>query len=284
MAYPRASVSGGPVGLTLELPPGLFRDKAGEATPGAGQTLAVFRSIVDGPALIIGAFQAGAAASLVDVLSGRFPGFIASNVREAFSGGPSHSHVGLAWREEGGGWVRSRLAVESGGMVLLGCAEAPSALWDDYGTFAERAMMTVQIDYPTDPPTLALQPGGNPPLVGGPVADPEVEQASRKDAALRAAEAAAAAMIARGDDAQAIARVQSADSDIRGANVLARLFEAALAAAVDAARADALYARAREWGWRSLPSPQTAVEGEQHSEALAEIEARLASLRGRGPA
>lgn len=281
MTYPRYSFGNGILKFSLELPPGLFADEIAGASAGAGEPLVVFRSIADGPALVVAVAVAGGAASLIDALQAAGAAFLTSDAFEASCGGPARSHHGLLWREQGAGWIRSRFALECGGVVLVAAAEAPAGLWNDYGTFAERAMMTIEVSYPATAPELPLLPSGVPPADGDPVADPRIEEDARRDRAIRDAEAAAGALIAQGRHEEAVALVSATDADIRGANVLARQFERALSSASDAGQADVLYALARDWAWRSLPSPQTAVEGEQHSAALADIEARLADLRGR---
>lgn len=281
--YPRVSIRGGAAAFSLELPPGLFPDDRGKVPDGPGQVAAVIRSLADGPVLAVRTWSPVGAATLEDALAVVVGPAGRAGLQEARAGGPSRSHVGLAWREAGDGWVRSRFAMEFGGVVLLASAEAPEELWNDYGTFCERAMMTIELSDPSGPPTAPLRPGQATPSEGEPVPDPRIEAEEARTRALREAAGVAATMIARGDDDGAIRRVRSVDDDIRGSNVLARLFEAALVAAPDAARADALYELARDWGWRSIPSPQTAVEGEQHAEALAELEARLADIRGRAP-
>jgi len=282
--YPRIAISAGDVAFSLELPPGLFADDPAAAPSSAGAPVALFLAVAEGPMLAVRSLSVSGVSSLHDLLERDVPEAAGQAFEDACSGGRSRSHSGLAWREEAGGVIRSRFAFECGGTAFLASAEAPAEMWGDYGVFAERAMMTIEVSDPSGPPTLALRPGCQPPPDGAPVIDQEAEKANAHQRTLRAAESIAAGMIASGDDAGAIAHVRAVDSDIRGAWVLARLFETALGAAGSAARAEELYALAREWGWRSIPSPQTAVEGEQHAEALAELEARLADLRGRQPA
>jgi hypothetical protein len=281
MRYPRTSIPDGPVAVSIELPPGLFADDAAGASALAGEAIAVFRSLATGPALVLSVLSSAEQGSLEAQLTASVADFAARDAVEAWAGGASHSHAGLAWRHVRNGHVRACFATETGGVVLLACAEAPAGLWDDYGVFCERAMMTMEIAAWADAPVLPLRSGGTPPERGGAIPDPDEEGRARHATGVQRAEAAASRMIAQGDHEGAIAIVRKADSDILGANVLARLFETALEGAGSAARADELYRLAREWGWRSLPSPQTKVEGEQHEEALAEMEARLAGLRER---
>lgn len=281
MTYPRYYFGNGALQFSLELPPGLFADDMAGASAGAGEPLAVYRSLADGPALAVAVLAAEGADSLLEAMQAAGASFPAEHAVEASCGGPERSHHGLLWREQGGGWVRTRLAIECGGVILVASAEAPAGLWTDYGTFAEQAMMTIQVSHPAAPPELPLRPGAVPPPDGEPVIDPGIAERELRDRILRDAEAAASTLIAQGRHDEAVACVRAVDSDLRGANVLARLFETALASARDPGQADVLYALARDWGWRSIPSPQTAVEGEQHSAALADIEARLADLRGR---
>lgn len=281
--YPRLTLQSDDLVFSLELPPGLFRDTGAGIALGIGREVAVFRCLAEGPVLSVWTWALESAPSLAGALSPIIGDDGADALREAASGGPVRSHPGLAWKTRSDDWVRSRFALECDGVIVLASAEAPAELWDDYGSFAERAMMTIEVSTPSGPPKAPLRSGEAAPAEGGPVADPRVEEASAHRRSLDAAASAAAAMIARRDDEGAIRHVRSVDGDILGACRLAQLFEDALAAAPDAARADELYALARDWGWRSIPSPQTPVEAERHDEALAELEARLADIRGRAP-
>jgi hypothetical protein len=255
MGYPRRHF--GPI--SLEVPPGLIADDAGDAlvrlvAPAAPASLSVLMIEASGSIRSLDQLSpTGARLSRVEADDGdhSWPG-----LRAALTGAV---HYGF----------------ESGGVIFVGVAECPEGLWTDYGAFLEATMLSLSLGVRPSP-TLALLNGEAPPSAGAPAPKPDPVAERRK--ALAGARAAAAQLISANHFDEAEAMIRAIDADIGGAVVLADLYEAALANAPGDA---SLFDRSVSWARRCWPEPHTAIEAEEHAAGAAEREARLNALRER---
>lgn len=260
MRYPRRPF--GPV--SLEVPPGLFDDD--EAPPGFLVALTALAPAT----LRIRCLSPGGAACLAAILSALAPG----EAEEVAASGDGHLWPGLAVRVPGPTRAR-HFVFESEGQVFHGAAVAPEDLWEDYGVFLERAMLTI------DPggrpaPSLPLRPAGGLPRARPRPAEEDPVDAARRRLAAAAPQAAGLIAALRFDEAEAL--IRQIDADIQGAVALSGLYEAALVASPGE---PAILARAILWARSAFPEPHAALEAEAYRSAAEAHEARLRKIAAR---
>lgn len=254
MTYPRRRFGA----VTMEAPPGLFEDD-------------------EAPSDCIAALTAIAPASLrlwkIDPdgapdLSALMARLCDGAVREMAAIGEEHVWPGLA-ADVAGDIRETHYLFEHDGAVIYGVARAPHELWPDYGPFLEMAMLSLDIGARPSLYLPLFAGAGTPDVSPKPeVESPSAALARRLDAAAPEAQRLIAQL--KFDDAEAL--VRAIDSDIRGASMLMRVYEAALAQAPSNAR---IFDRALYWACAALPEPHTEIEAEQNESAIVEREAQL---------
>lgn len=247
--------------ISLAVPPGLFADE--DAPPGC---LAALTAAV--PATLrLRSIRPGSAKSLEAVMAG----LTSTSPAIIEAAGEGHVWPGLRAQEDTEP-QRVHFLFETGGQVFHGLAEAPGELWDDYGTFLEKVMLS--LDPGAAPlPTLPLLRASGVPQSRQRVREPDpVEQVRRR---LADASGEARSLILEGRFEEAEARMRAIDADIQGAVALAAAYETVLAAAP---RNAAILERAVRWARSAFPEAHTAMEADAYRAAADDAETRLRAL------
>lgn len=248
-------------GLSLEVPPGLFEDD--EAPAG----YAVALTALEPATLRIRTVDPASAVSLSEVMTG----LVGASPKEVEATGEDYVWPGLAAEVPGEPRCVHYL-FESGGQVIYGMAQAPPALWADYGSFLEGAMLSLDIGgQPL--PSLPLFEHASAPEVREKQELPDPAEAVRLRLAEVAGEAATLIEALHFEEAEAL--IRRIDSDIFGANALARAYEAALERSPAEPR---ILDRAVYWARGAFPEAHTAVEAEEYRTAAEETVARLKGI------
>jgi hypothetical protein len=247
--------------ISLAVPPGLFADE--EAPPGC---LAALTAIA--PATLrLRIIQPGGARSLEAVMAG----LTSATAAAVESAGKGYVWPGLRAQEDTEP-QRVHFLFETGGQVFHGLAEAPGHLWQDYGTFLEAVMCSLD---PGEAPRPTLPLFRTAPVPQSRRREPPPDPVEQVRLRLDEVSGEVRGLILDGRFAEAEARLRAIDGDIQGAVALAAAYETALAAAPTSA---AILERAVYWARSAFPDAHTAVEAGAYRAAAEEAEARLKAI------
>jgi hypothetical protein len=289
------AASGTELSFSLDLPPGLIAEDALEAGVRTWSAVGV-------PLEMRASWtRAEGCASLASALHAalRERGLFAPPLVRVVLGGRERRHPALHASGElaqHGDRVRwELLGLEADGVLFLLELRCPSELWQDYGTFAQEALRSFELEG-TAEPRLPLQEG-EAPCVALRLSEAERELAAltpgelflrearaRREPVLPSVRALLAA--ARYDEAEQ--HLRSIDASIGGAVELAKLFREHLAELVaggaltrDPARARSVFERALRLAWSLYPDPHTSYEAEDYARGQAADLATLVEIAGR---
>jgi hypothetical protein len=289
------AASGTALSFSLDLPPGLIAEDALEAGVRTWSAVGVALE------MRVSWARAEDGASIARALHAalRERGLFAPPLERVALGGRERRHPALQTSGElaqhGERWRWELSALEGEGVIFLLELRCPAELWQDYGTFAQEALRSFELEGAAEP-TLPLQEGEAPSVVES-LSDAERERAALTPGELFLREARARRepvlpsvrellSAARYDEAEQ--RLRAIDASIGGAVELAKLYREHLAELVesgalahDPSRARTVFERALHLAWSLYPDPHTSYEAEDYARGQAADLATLVEIAGR---